>query len=109
MNFDLSPEEQAFEDEVVPLLRSDHEFVDGNFFSAALAVRGQMFSREGWSHPPGTSLVAWANRRGASPLVYIACGDGPSAYANPGFRRLVHNAIHWVASAEARAWARARR
>ena len=97
---------EAYEDDVVPLLRSDFAFVEENFYSAALAVRGEMLSRRGWSHPPGTDLVAWARRCGASPLVYLAMGDGPSAYANPGFRKLVENAVRWVASPEAHAWAR---
>jgi type 1 glutamine amidotransferase len=99
---------EACEDDVLPLLRSDYDFVDENFFSAALAVRGEMLSRRGWSHPPGTNLVAWARRQGASPIVTIAMGDGPSAYANPGFRGLLENAVRWVASPEAHAWARSR-
>jgi type 1 glutamine amidotransferase len=99
---------EAFEDDVVPLLRSDYDFVDENFFSAALAVRGEMFSRRGWSHPPGTNLVAWARRQGRSPIVTLAMGDGPTAYANPGFRKLVENAVRWVASPEAHEWARSR-
>jgi hypothetical protein len=41
--------------------------------------------------------------------VYLQCGHGPAAYANPGFRRLVSNAIDWVSSPEAHAWARANR
>jgi type 1 glutamine amidotransferase len=97
---------EVFEDDVLPLLRSDYAFVEGNFFSAALAVRGQMFSREGWSHEAGSNLVAWARRVGASPIVYLACGDGPAAYQNAGFRRLLENAVRWVASDQARAWAR---
>jgi type 1 glutamine amidotransferase len=99
---------EAFEDDVLPLLRSDYAFVDENFYSAALAVRGEMFSRRDWSHPPGTDLVAWARRDGRSPIVTITLGDGPSAYSNPGFRRLIENAVRWVASPEAHAWARAR-
>ena len=90
----------------MPLLRSDYEFVDENFFSAALAIRGEMFSRRDWSHPAGTNLVGWARRQGASPIVYLAMGDGPAAYGNPGFRKLVENAVRWVASAEAHEWAR---
>ena len=98
---------EVFEDDVLPLLRSDADFVAENFYSAALAVQGQMFSREGWAHEPGSNLVAWARRESASPIVYIACGDSPAAYANPGFRRLLENAVRWVASDEAHAWARA--
>ena len=97
---------EAFENDVVPLLRSDYEFVDENFHSAALAVRGEMFSRRDWSHPPGTNLVGWAHRYGQSPIVTLLSGDGPTAYANPAFRKLVENAVRWVASPEAHAWAR---
>jgi type 1 glutamine amidotransferase len=95
----------VFEADVVPLLRSDHAFVDSNFYSSARAVRGEMFSREGWSHPPGSNLIGWAQRRGRSPIVTLTCGDGPDAYANPAFRKLVGNAIRWVASPEAHKWA----
>jgi type 1 glutamine amidotransferase len=88
-----------FEEDVTPLLRSDYEFTDSNFYSAGLVVReGKMFSNEGWSHPPGSNLIAWTHRYKQSPIVYIACGDSPAAYANPGLRRLIANAIRWVAS-----------
>lgn len=83
---------------VTPLLRSDYAFVDENFYSASLAVAGKMFSREGWSHLPGSNLIAWSHRARNSPIVYIGCGDGPSAYANPGLQRLIGNAIRWVAT-----------
>jgi len=88
-----------FEDDVVPLLRSDAAFDDGHFYSSAAAVEGRMFSREGWSHPPGSSLVGWTKRYRNSSIVYLALGDGPKAYANPNFRRLVGNAIRFVATA----------
>lgn len=94
-----------FEDDALPLLRSDAVFSDEHFHSAALALRGRMHANDGWSHPPGSSLVAWAHSFGRSPIVTITLGDGPSAYANPGFRRLVGNAIRWVAGAAAADWA----
>ena len=92
---------RAFEGDVTPLLRSDHRFDDSGFYSAAAAVRGRRETGEGWSHPPGSNLVAWTHRVKRSPVVTITAGDGPSAYANPALRRLVANAIRWVA-AEAR-------
>lgn len=95
-----------FEDDVTPLLRSDYSFDEANFYSAAQALEGRMFSNEGWSHPPGSNLAAWCKRAGNSPVVTILCGDSKNAYENPGFQRLVENAIRWVASDEARAWAR---
>ena len=88
----------VFEDEVTPLLRSDARFEDDAFYSADAAIHGRMFSREGWSHPRGSNLVGWTKRVGRSPIVYLALGDGPAAYANPAFRTLVGNAIRWVAS-----------
>ena len=96
----------VFEDAVTPLLASDYRFTDENFYSAALAVAGEMYSREGWQHPPGCSLVGWVKHYRASPIVYIQGGDDPEAYANPHFQRLVHNAVRWVSSEQAHRWAR---
>ena len=93
---------RAFEASVTPLLRSTHRFTDEGFFSAANALAGKMYSREGWTHPPGSDLIAWTHRHGRSPIVTVLCGDGPKAYENPGFQRLLANALHWVAR-EARA------
>ena len=91
-----------------PLLRSDYVFTDDNFYSAARAVAGDMYSREGWRHPDGSDQVVWIKHYGASPIVYIQGGDDPEAYANPHFQRLLHNAVRWVASEEAHQWARER-
>jgi hypothetical protein len=67
-----------------------------------------MYSREGWSHPAGSGRVGWAKHYRNSPIVYLQGGDDAVALGDPNYRALVHNAIRWVASAEARAWARAR-
>lgn len=88
---------EVFEDEVEPLLRSGHEFVASNFYSATAAVRdGKMFSNEGWSHADGSNLIGWCKTHGKSRIVYLQCGDDPVAYANPHFQRLLSNAIAWV-------------
>jgi type 1 glutamine amidotransferase len=94
---------RAFESDVTPLLRSDAIFSDSEFYSAARALEGKLYSSEGWSHPSGTDLVAWTHRYRGSPIVYIACGDGPTAYANDSLRRLIGNAIRWVARESGRA------
>lgn len=89
---------EVFEDDVTPLLASDHTFVAGNFYSAARVVlEGKMFDNEGWEHPPGSNLIGWCREQGRSRIVYLQCGDGPQAYANPHFRRLIGNAVAWVA------------
>ncbi|MEE2768622.1 MAG: ThuA domain-containing protein [Actinomycetota bacterium] len=98
----------VFEDSVVPLMRSRHSFSDKEFFSADLAIRGRRDCSEGWSHPPGSDLVAWVKNAGNSPVTYIQFGDGPDTYADPNYQRLVANAISWVASDQAHSWARDR-
>jgi type 1 glutamine amidotransferase len=98
---------EVFEADVSPLLRADHAFVQENFYSSELAVsQGKMFSNEGWQHPPGSNLVGWTKRALNSPLVYLQPGDGPVTYNNPDYRRLVQNAIRWVASPDVLARAR---
>lgn len=89
---------EIFEAEVTPLLRSSARFTYKDFYSADLAVRGQMHDRTGWPHPPGSNLIGWTKQALSSRLVYLQPGDGPTAYENPHYRRLVENAIRWVAS-----------
>lgn len=98
----------VFEADVVPLLRSRAAATDEHFYSADRAIRGAMHTRDGWSHPPGSSLVGWATSAGRSPLVYLQFGDGPRTYADASFRRVLANAIAWVASPEAHRWAQQR-
>ncbi len=92
----------GFEQRVRPLLRGDFDFVAENFTPPPLAPAAE---QENWKHPPGSNLVVWANRVGASPVVASDVGDSAAAFANPKFRRLLGNALRWVASADARAWA----
>lgn len=92
-----------FEESVTPILRSHFNFEDSsNFYSAALAMQGKMNSNESWTHPKGSSLVAWVRWEKSSPIAYIQLGDGPSAYMDSNFRKLLNNAIDWVSSEEAK-------
>ena len=88
---------EVFADTVTPLLRARHEFVANNFYSAAHAVAGRMFSNVGWRHPPGSDLIGWTKPAGAGRMVYLQPGDGPLVYANPQFRRLLGNSLEWCA------------
>ncbi len=99
---------EVFEESVDPLFVSDYSFTEENFYSAEQAVKGNMFSREGWQHRPGSNLVGWVKHYGNSPIVYLQFGDAPPTYQNPHFAKALENAIKWVASDEAKAWARAR-
>ncbi|MGN6499787.1 MAG: ThuA domain-containing protein [Tsuneonella sp.] len=87
----------VFAEDVTPLLRADTAFDREHFFSAELAVRGQMYAREGWDHPPGSDLIGWTRQVDRSRLVYLQPGDSEATYTNPHYRRLVENAIRWVA------------
>ncbi len=98
----------VFEEDVEPLLRSDYIYESENFYSASRAVAGEMFSREGWTHPRGSNLVGWAKHYLNSPIVYLQGGDDASAWNSRFYRQLLRNAVDWVASEQAHEWARAR-
>lgn len=91
---------QIFEDSIEPLIRAEHEFVSGNFYSAAAAVAGRMFDNVGWDHPPGSNCVAWAKQARNANLAYLQFGDGPETYANPNVRRLISNALGFVSKSD---------
>jgi len=92
---------RGFESRVLPLLRGEFSFEAKNFSPPPLAPRAE---QAGWDHPRGSDLLVWANAAGRSPVVASDLGDGPTAYRNAGFRRLLHNALCWVASEDARRW-----
>ncbi len=88
----------VFEDDVVPLMRTRHTTSEG-FYSADLAIRGSRNDATGWSHPPGSSLVAWTREPVPNGrLAYLQFGDGPVTYADGTFRRVLANAIAWAAA-----------
>jgi len=90
---------EVFEDSVTPILTSNYGFESRNFYSAAKVVlERKMYDNEGWMHPRGSNLVGWTKHFDASRVVYLQCGDDPVAYANPHYRRLITNAIRWVAT-----------
>ncbi len=92
----------VFESFVQPLMRSDYDYVSENFTPPPLAPEDE---QQSWAHPPGSNLVVWANAVASSPVVASDIGDSPAAFENPDFRRLLKNALQWVASEEARQWA----
>ena len=89
---------EVFADSVTPLLASNYDFVRDNFYSAAKVVlERKMYNNTDWPHAPGSNLVGWTRTHNASRIVYLQGGDDPVAYANPHYRRLLENAIHFVA------------
>jgi len=49
-------------------------------------------------HPESDRIIGWINRYGKSRVVYLLNGHDNKAYSNENYRRLVRNAIQWVAS-----------
>jgi hypothetical protein len=81
-----------------PLVRAEgFAFTRDNFYSAAQAVAGAMFSNTGWDHPPGSNCIVWESRKCPARLVYLQCGDGPATYANPHVRRMLAQALDYTA------------
>lgn len=92
--------------DILPLFRTDYAMKQENFNPPPMAPQAE---KDAWKHPQGSDLLIWAKRSRNSPVVASECGDGPAAYANPQFRRFLENAIRWVASDEAKAWAKAKK
>jgi type 1 glutamine amidotransferase len=85
---------------LTPLARAEgFAFTTGNFYSAAQAVAGAMFSNAGWEHPPGSNCIAWESRKCPAPLIYLQCGDGPATYANPHVRQMLRQALAYTSGA----------
>lgn len=83
---------------LTPLIAAEgFAFTQDNFYSASRAVAGSLFSRDGWTHPPGSALIGWETRALAAPLIYLQFGDGPATYANPSVRQLIANALDYTA------------
>jgi len=89
--------------DILPLFRSNYDFSPANFNPPPLAPAEQ---QKNWNHPRGSNLITWAKRTRNSPVLATESGDGPAAYSNPAFRRFLENAIRWVASDDAKQWAR---
>lgn len=94
----------GYEAKVTPILRGDYDFVQENFTPPPMAPQDE---QDNWDHPPGSDLVVWANACRNSPIIVSDVGDSPLAYDDPNYRKLMENSLKWVASEDARAWARA--
>jgi uncharacterized protein len=111
-NFELTDELYCcpvFEDEVVPLLRTDAD-LDGGLFTSTFehVLHGAANAPDCASHPPASDLIAWATVAERSPLAYLQPGDSGETFGLPPYRQLVANALSWVSSADAHHWAASR-
>ena len=88
---------EDYESRVTPLLRAQYDFVEENFSPPPLAPAEE---KEAWSHPPGSNLIVWAHTVRNSRVVVSDVGDGPLAFDNPAYRKMVENALCWVADSD---------
>lgn len=99
----------VFEDEVEPLVRAAAPMDPERFKSSYEQVLvGEARAPTCTGHAAGSDLIVWATSAAQSPIVVIQPGDSASTFSVPAYRRLLGNALAWVASVEAHAWARAR-
>ncbi len=97
--FDFREEAYLFpvlEDDVVPLLQSDFDFVAAKFPYGGVDFR---------QHPQGSNYLGWVRASGKSPIAYLQPSHESLGYADDNYRKLVANAVKWAASDEAAAWA----
>jgi uncharacterized protein len=89
---------EVHEVQVTPLLRADARYTNAPFQSAARAVgAADALPEDQWRGPPQSALVAWSRELWSSRIVYLQPGDGPASYGDPQWRRLLGNALRWVA------------
>lgn len=99
---------EVFDDVIDPILTSDADFSGQRFHSATKATMGDMYAAGDWSERRGSPLIGWVTSYLSSPIVYLQPGDGAAVFTNPNYRRLLANALQWVDSDKARAYAVAR-
>ena len=51
-------------------------------------------------HPESAPVIGWTHQYRNSQIAYIQLGHDGLAYANPGYRQLVDQAIRWVVAAD---------
>lgn len=95
---------ELFDDGIVPLIERS-EPIDGALFQCATDAIRRTTPPTNEAVADDRRLIGWARAAENSPVVYLQPGDGPQTYAHPVFRTLLGNALRWVASPEAKAWA----
>ncbi|MDP5109534.1 MAG: ThuA domain-containing protein [Ilumatobacteraceae bacterium] len=96
-SFDLTDETYLcpiFEDEVTPLIATRSSRESSQFSSAYAAIRRE--EQGDWFHQEESRLVAWTHKYEKSSVVYLQPGDGPLAFTNEHYRKLISNTLYWL-------------
>jgi type 1 glutamine amidotransferase len=95
----------VFERDITPVLATDADIAPPSMVDAYREV----VSGERAPAPcqDGSPFVGWVHAAGRSPVAYLLPGHTAETMAHPMYRRIVTNALAWVASPAAHAWAAA--
>lgn len=83
-----------FENEVTPLIATRSSRESSHFSSAYAAIRRE--DQGDWFHQEESRLVAWTHKYEMSSVVYLQPGDGPLAFTNEYYRKLISNTLYWL-------------
>ena len=91
-----------------PLLRTDAS-MDAELFISTYehVVVGEAEAPDCRDHPPASDLIAWATVANGARSSTSSPGTRPPPSRSHAYRRLIANAVAWVASPEAHRWAAA--
>jgi hypothetical protein len=82
---------ERFKDELVSAL--------GNRTGCASSFpfwKAQWQEQGDWFHQEESRLVAWTHKYEMSSVVYLQPGDGPLAFTNEHYRKLISNTLYWL-------------
>ena len=83
-----------FENEVTALISTRSSRESSQFSSAYAAIRRE--DQGDWFHQEESRLVAWTHKYEMSSVVYLQPGDGPLAFTNEHYRKLISNTLYWL-------------
>jgi uncharacterized protein len=93
----------VLEREITPILATDADIAPASMVDTYReVVAGEQVPAPS---QPGSPFVGWVHAAGRSPVAYLLPGHTAETMAHPMYRRLVTNALAWVASPAAHAWA----
>lgn len=85
-----------FESEVTALISTRASSHSSSFSSAYAAIRRE--DQGEWIHQDESRLVAWTHKYEMSTVVYLQPGDGPLAFNNGHYRKLISNTLCWLSN-----------
>ena len=97
ISFELTDETYLcpiFENEVTALISTRSSRESSHFSSAYAAIRRE--DQGDWFHQEESRLVAWTHKYEMSSVVYLQPGDGPLAFTNEHYRKLISNTLYWL-------------